>query len=157
MKALSIKQPWASLIIYGVPILKSVPCADGKSTRLENTNKIIFKNVENRDWALPRWFSIPQRIYIHTSKRDDDFDTSFKFICSLLGGAFGFILLHYSKRIPRGAIIGDVEVVDDVIESDNPWFVGPHGFILRKPRPYKEPIFCKGRLGFFAPEIPQNT
>ena len=155
MKALTIKQPWASLIIYGLPETKVVPCGDGKSTRLEATGKAFYKNIENRKWPLPRDFYIPQRVYIHTAKRDDNFDASFKWLCNLFQGAFGLILAHYSKNIPRGAIIGEVTIVDDVVESDNPWFTGPHGFVLTKPKPYKVPIPCKGRLGFFDTDIAQ--
>lgn len=153
MKALTIKQPWASLIIYVLPEIKSVPCEDGKSTRVEATGKAFYKNIENRPWPLPRGFHIPQRIYVHTAKRDDKFDSSFDWLCRLFGGAYGLILSHYSKVIPRGAIIGEVTIVDDVTESENPWFVGPHGFVLTKPKPYKSPIPCKGNLGFFEPEI----
>lgn len=154
MKALSIKQPWASLILYGLPVLESVPCDDRQHTSVENTGKVVYRNIENRAWPLPRGFYIPQRIYIHTSKRDDDFDSSFQWLCNLLKGAYGLILLHYSKSIPRGAIIGEVTVVDDVVESDNPWFIGPHGFVLTNPKPYRTPIPYKGRQGFFDVELP---
>ena len=157
MKALSIKQPWASLIIYGIPIYDSVLCADGKSTRLEATNKRLFKNIENREWAIPKSFKLPQRICVHTAKRDDDFDSSFNWLCNMLGGGFGCILLHYSKQIPRGALIGEVTITADITKSDNPWFVGKHGFVLRNPKPYKRAIPCRGKLGFFDPLIAQNA
>ena len=156
MKALSIKQPWASLIIYGIPVVASVFCEDGVSTRLEDTGKVIFKNVENRAWPIPKSFGIPQRIQIHTAKRDDNFDSSYRWLCNLLKGAFGYILMHYSKSIPRGALIGEVDVVDYVTKSDNPWFVGPYGFILANPAAYQEPIPCKGKLGFFEADIPER-
>ncbi len=155
MKALSIRQPWASLIIYGIPLLESVSCEDGVSTRLEDIGKVIFKNIENRRWAIPKSFKLPQRIYVHTAKRDDDFDSSFKWLCNLLKGAYGFILMHYSKGIPRGALIGEVDVIDCVTKSDNPWFVGPYGFVLANLTVYKEPIPCRGKLGFFEPDIPE--
>ena len=153
MKALSIKQPWASLIVYGIPVLEPVPYEDGKGTSLQNTNKVIFKNIENRAWPVPKCFSVPQRIYIHTAKRDDDFDSSFKWLCNLLDGAYGFILLHYSKQIPRGALIGEVDVIDCVDKTNNPWFIGPYGFVLANPKPYENPMPCRGKLGFFEPDI----
>jgi len=153
MKALSIKQPWASLIIYGIPLLESVSCEDGVSTRLKDTGKIIFKNIENRPWSIPKSFKLPQTIHIHTSKRDDDFESSFKWLCNTLRGAYGYILTHYSKSIPRGALIGKVDVIDCVTEIDNPWFVGLYGFVLANPVPYEKPIPCKGKLGFFEPEL----
>lgn len=47
MKALSVKQPWASLIVSGA------------------------KDIENRTRCLPLAFEIPQRIYVHASLKDD--------------------------------------------------------------------------------------
>lgn len=153
MKALSIKQPWASLIIYGLPETKAVLCEDGKRQRIENTGRVFLKDIENREWPLPESFSLPQRIYVHIPKRDDDFESSFKWLCELFGGAFGLILLHYSNKIPRGAIIGEVDIVDCVTESKSPWFTGKYGFLLKNPVPYVKTIPCKGSLGFFEPDI----
>lgn len=42
MKAISIKQPWAYLIVYGI------------------------KDIENRTWACPKKY-IGQRVLIHSS------------------------------------------------------------------------------------------
>ncbi len=46
MKALSIQQPWAWLILHG------------------------GKDIENRSWKLPKAM-VGQRIYIHAGKRFD--------------------------------------------------------------------------------------
>lgn len=48
-----------------------------------------------------------------------------------------------------GGIIGSVEIVDCVEHSYSPWFMGPHGFLLRNPvsLPF---VPCRGRLGFFS-------
>ena len=46
MKALSIQQPWADMILYH------------------------GKDIENRTWRLPRWM-VGQRIYVHAGKRVD--------------------------------------------------------------------------------------
>lgn len=51
-----------------------------------------------------------------------------------------------------GHIIGMVEVVDCVTESDSPWFVGPFGFVLANPVAFSVTAPCKGRLGFFRPD-----
>lgn len=53
----------------------------------------------------------------------------------------------------RGAIIGEVDIVDCVTESKSPWFTGPYGFVLANPVAYKVPVPCKGKLGFFTPDI----
>ena len=48
MKAISIKQPWASLIAHGI------------------------KDIENRTWKCPQKY-IGQRVLIHASKKPADF------------------------------------------------------------------------------------
>lgn len=49
----------------------------------------------------------------------------------------------------RGGIIGSVEIVDCVTQSESLWFVGPFGFVLRNPEPCTfRPM--NGRLGFFT-------
>ena len=47
MKAISIKQPWASLIAHGI------------------------KDIENRTWSCPQKY-IGQRVLIHVSKTTDE-------------------------------------------------------------------------------------
>jgi hypothetical protein len=58
------------------------------------------------------------------------------------------------EDLPRGVIIGVVELVDCVTKSKSPWFMGDYGFVLKNQRPIK-PIPCAGALGFWnlAPEI----
>jgi len=53
-------------------------------------------------------------------------------------------------RLPRGGIIGSVNLVDCVgrDKTDSPWFQGAYGFVLRDPKPLDFLPF-KGRLGFF--------
>ena len=50
MRALSVKQPWASLIVSGA------------------------KDIENRTWCVLNRLSLPMRIYIHASKTEDTYD-----------------------------------------------------------------------------------
>ena len=52
------------------------------------------------------------------------------------------------KTIPRGGIVGSVEIVDCVSASASPWFGGEFGFVLRDPQPLPFTPF-KGSLGFF--------
>jgi len=53
-----------------------------------------------------------------------------------------------SLPLQRGGIIGSVEIVDCVRQSESPWFFGPCGFVLRDPKllPFRP---LKGALGFF--------
>lgn len=103
--ALSINQPWASLIAYGA------------------------KDIENRDWPT----NFRGEFLIHAGlKRDgetqDDVDAG---IHPLTGYALDIIPASYG----RGGIIGIAEIVDCVSRSDSPWFVGRYGFVIRNARP----------------------
>lgn len=102
------------------------------------------KDIENRDWPTKYrgWF------YIHTGLKLDD------------GAALSIarIALDLPKPIEfpptyeKGGIIGMAEIVDCVEQSDSPWFFGQYGFVIRNARP-GDFIPCKGRLGFFHPEV----
>lgn len=90
MKALSIKQPWASLIAHGI------------------------KDIENRTWRT----HFRGRIYIHASAKSvgnpkdiltnqqwDDWHSK------------GF----YNPEMPTSAIIGEVDIIDCVINHPSIW------------------------------------
>ena len=121
MKALSIKQPWAWLITKG------------------------YKDVENRNWAT----SFRGRIYVHTGKNLDD--EGWTFIHNTISPELWKQVwtMNFIESLPKGAIIGEVDIVDCVTESESPWFVGPYGFVLKNPELYIEPIPYRGRLGLF--------
>jgi len=156
MKALSIRPPWAYYIVYGITYGISVDNGDG-TTRVEDSGKVIIKDIENRDWPIPQWFKLPQRIYIHVSKTQDNFDDVVDFTVGKLKLPMFSILSSYSKLLPRGAIIGEVDIVECVTQSKSPWFVGDYGFVLKNPKPYDKPIPCKGKLGFFEPDSVSTT
>lgn len=144
MKALSIKQPWASLIVKGAPLFKSVDNGDGTSH--VEFDKVIFKDIENRNWPTQH----RGRIYVHAPKREDDFIETMKWLGSHIGLApFACMLLESPQYSPRGCIVGEVDIVDCVTESKSPWFVGKYGLRLTNPEAYAMPIPYKGRLGFF--------
>ena len=145
MKALSIRQPWAWLICAGIPLTEAVDLGGGRST-VKFSNKAILKDIENRDWPLPRDFELPQRIYVHAPKTVDG-DAMYWLM--KMGFAPMMVMMLYSDKIPKGCIIGEVDIVDCVTESQSPWFLGPYGFVLANPVIYKEPIPYKGQLGFF--------
>ncbi|MEM7724295.1 MAG: hypothetical protein AAF376_18270 [Pseudomonadota bacterium] len=52
------------------------------------------------------------------------------------------------EDLPRRAIIGSVDVVEIVTESDSPWFGGEAGLRLANPKPC-DPIPAPGALGYF--------
>ena len=139
--ALSIKQPWAWLICAGMPLMDSIDNKDG-STSVMPSDKVVIKNIENRDWPT----SYRGKFYVHASKRDDN---EAQWWLMEKGFAPMMVLMLFSDKVPRGAIIGEVDLVDCVTEHPSPWFTGPWGFVLANPVLYEKPIPCKGRLGFF--------
>jgi len=150
MKALSVRPPWAQFIIYGVPLTKNVDLGGGRST-VELDGRFFHKNIENRKWKLPDDFKLPQRIYIHASKRDDPIEAVLDMCVKKIGLPFMMVMHMSSPLLGRGAIIGEVDIVGCVEKSDSPWFTGPYGFVLANWKGYKVPVPCKGKLGFFEP------
>lgn len=101
-------------------------------------DKIIFrgKNIENRTWRT----KFRGTVAIHASMKLAE---------------YAELSDKEKKTLIRGAIIGVVDVVDCVDEHKSKWFNGPIGFVLKNPRPLKNPIPCKGKLGFWkvSPKI----
>ncbi len=119
--ALSVRQPSAWAIIHG------------------------GKEIENRSLGSIRAGRMgPGRIAIHAAigMRQAEYD--------YLVWRWGQDGVRVPKpdALPRRAIIGSVDVVEIVTESDSPWFGGDAGLRLRDPRPCK-PIPATGALGFF--------
>lgn len=146
MKALSIRQPWAWLIVRGVPEFVPVPVPDRPESRtLEFSGRVAFKDIENRTWPLPRGFKLPQRIYVHAGIRVDEcLEDLFQ-----IGIPPYWAMMGFGKSAARGALVGEVDIVDCVTQSKSPWFEGPYGFVLANPMAYETPIPHKGKLGFF--------
>jgi hypothetical protein len=126
MKALSIKQPWAWLIVNG------------------------YKDIENRDWRYPP--SYRGRFLIHASKVPD-FSTTDSEKMDGLKRMIGF--LPEAKVFEFGGIIGEAAIVDVVRDSESPWFYGPLGFVLRDAKPLRF-MPCRGQLGFFDVDYPEK-
>jgi hypothetical protein len=103
MLALSVRQPWAWLILHRT------------------------KDIENRDW--PTRFR--GRVLLHAGKgmTRDEFDSAALFSFGRTGPA----RLPTMDALQRGGIVGSVEIVDCVSRSDSCWFVGRYGFVLRNP------------------------
>jgi hypothetical protein len=129
--ALTIKQPWASLIAHG------------------------FKDIENRTWRT----NYRGRIYIHASAKIDPRECHAA--RDLLMSPFLDFPNFYEMRetlgetkfrdLPTGAILGTAEIVDCVTASESPWFCGPYGFVLKNIRRFEKPMPCRGALSFWNP------
>ena len=117
MLALSIRQPWAWLILHG------------------------GKDIENRDWPT----KFRGRVLVHASKgmTHDEYDDALFF-------SFGKAINRppCMDAVPRGGIVGSVEIVDCVQRHSSDWFMGLYGFVLRDPLllPFTP---WRGQLGFF--------
>jgi hypothetical protein len=126
MMALSIKQPWAWLILQG------------------------YKDVENRTWST----TFRCRIYVHAGLKLDSNaygrgNDPNEFIGYRLGRIRKYDAWLAAHPLRRGVILGEATVVDCVSESKSEWFDGPYGFVLEDPVAYDYPIPYRGRLGFF--------
>lgn len=120
MMTLSIRQPWAWLILNA------------------------GKDIENRDWRTDR----RGRFLIHAGKgmTRDEYESGESMLWLDPG-----VQLPPFEALERGGIVGSVELVDCVTDSESEWFFGKYGFVLREPKilpfmPYR------GQLGFF--EVP---
>lgn len=138
MKALSIKQPWASLIAHGI------------------------KDIENRKWKT----HFRGRIYIHASAKDSG--ALYELLNEKQIEAMNnhWTDSPYPNR-PLSAIIGEVDIVDCVVNHKSIWaektkgrYVGDgvfvlsekpiYNWVLANPVLYKKPILnVKGKLSFW--------
>lgn len=134
MIALSIRQPWAWLIVQGL------------------------KDVENRDWHTP----YRGQFLVHASKtcKPEDYDAAMLFIETFVNPS----LVHQvpdRHELEYGGIVGVATLVDCVKECASPWFTGGEangggfGFALMQARavpltPYR------GRLGFFNVDLAKS-
>lgn len=129
MKAISIRQPWAWLILHA------------------------GKDIENR----PRNWNFRGKLYLHASKgmtRDEYLDAEL-FTCDIPHDGKPIELPPY-EELQRGGIVGTVEVTGCVEDHASPWFNGPFGLVLKDATPL--PFFpFKGALGIFEVTLDPGT
>jgi hypothetical protein len=124
MKAITLRQPWAWAIINA------------------------GKDIENRNWKTH--FRGKVAIHAAVGMTRDEYDRA----CEYIRGVNRRIRIPAYEELERGAIIGTVEIVDCVQNSDSPWFMGEYGFVLERPKGLPRPIPCKGALSFW--DVPQH-
>lgn len=146
MHAVTLHRPWPE------PVLTVL---DGKTYGV--------KPVENRTWAPHERF-IGKRIAIHAGRKYSEDGADF---CRDRG--FSLLPRTASDGMRSGRIVGTVELCgvlrlrDDgkvvvslgkprELERDDvmPWFVGPSGWLFRKPIALGEPVKWRGRQGLWA-------
>ncbi len=118
---LSIRQPWAWLIVQG------------------------HKPIENRTWAT----SYRGPILIHAGKgmTQAEYQDARDFLNDM---RLPTIKLPAYEQLERGGIVGVARLVNCVYHHDSPWFVGPVGWVLADARPVPM-VPCVGQLGLFMP------
>ena len=127
MKVLSIRQPWAYLIVAG------------------------YKDIENRKW----YTNHRGPLLIHASKAVDpnDFPKQRQWIREagivipndndLPRGAI-VVSANLTEVYSDGR---DDRLLDIYDSKNNPWFEGPYGFLMTDPVEFEDPIQCRGQLG----------
>ena len=107
MKALSIWQPWAWMVLHG------------------------GKDVENRSW--PTYYRGPLLIHasLHVGK------ALYEALCCDAAQCSGIPTTRFRAEglESRGGLVGIVDLVDVVATLENRYFQGPWGWILANPRP----------------------
>jgi len=122
-KAISIRQPWAWLIVNG------------------------HKDVENRTRRTK--FTGPLWIHASATMTKADYFACTIFIAGFAGRwrlpAYDILRDEFC-----GGIVGSATLVNCVDHSDSLWFTGPFGYVLAEARSC---LFtpCKGQLNFFTP------
>lgn len=108
MKALSIRQPWAWLIVNG------------------------YKDIENRTWRT----TFRGKFLVHASKTIDPvFFTHGESLSKSIACAIGREIPWSEINQSLGCMVGIAEIVDCVEQSESMWFDGPYGFVIKNVRP----------------------
>ncbi|EOL8937010.1 ASCH domain-containing protein [Cronobacter dublinensis] len=120
MKAISIRQPWAWLIVNG------------------------YKDIENRSWRTK--YRGPVLIHAASGLTKHEYNAALEF-CRSVNPNLPVNMPLYEK-IERGGIVGIATITGCVDSSPSPWFFGPKGFTLidSQPLPFCP---MKGKLSFF--------
>lgn len=124
---LSVRQPYASWLVHPKEFLAA---------------GVKPKTVENRDWKT----SHRGKLLIHASKtfEQDEFE-----YWTEQSNRLNDVTSREEMEYPSGAIVGIADLVDIVEESDDPWFTGRYGWMLKDAYAFDEPVPWKGALRLF--------
>ena len=146
MKCLTVRQPWAWMIIYG----------GGSYNPFSDTWEILpkvkygAKNVENRKWKTQ--YRGP--LLIHAAKTEEDEDDDYFRAMKIYWGQTQMRLRRYPDYPEYGSIIGWVNLVDIISNSGSCWAFPDHWhWILENPHPI-QPIPYRGMPGLF--DVPDS-
>lgn len=105
MRTISVRQPWAWLLVNG------------------------HKEVENRTWET----SFRGRFLIHAGKTMTKRD--YTEVVEFLADISSPVQLPAFDDLERGGVVGIADLHDCVSEYSSPYFFGPYGFLVRNARP----------------------
>ncbi|MGL4233207.1 MAG: ASCH domain-containing protein [Casimicrobium sp.] len=127
MKCLTIRQPWAWLIVNN------------------------FKDVENRTWHTP----VRGDVLIHAAKgiTNKEWIATLDFVWHIDDSHELMLEQQHIIDQQRGHIIGRVTLIESADAHHSPYFVGPYGHVFINPRRC-EPFPLKGQLGYF--DVPDD-
>lgn len=119
--ALSVRQPWAWAIIYGGKVIENRTLGSIKTGNMDCRSICIHAatGMAEEEYRWGLW-----RLEKHG------------------------VRCPRPDALPRGGIIGTVDVVDIITESDSAWFGGKAGLVLENPQSI-DPVPCTGALGYF--------
>ncbi|MFH1174561.1 MAG: ASCH domain-containing protein [archaeon] len=132
MYALSVRKPYADLILSGE------------------------KTIEIRHWNIPKKFTLPFTVFVHTGLRVSEDGIS----------------LYGEGDLPRGCLVGKITIIgvkkyvseeEYTRDKDKHRAVSPnyyaegrtYGFLLKDPVLLDKPVLYKGELGFFKVHLSQ--
>jgi len=159
IRVLSVRQPWAHLIIHGACIGINSPITEKKT-------------VENRTWKT----KYRGELYIHASGKPMSLNKYFQW-CHFILEEYGLFLPTWYKGIDaqdtkdryplqHGEIIGSVQLRDvgqNFVAGDGDWYMGKevegktnYGWRVAWQSALEKPIPVKGKLGIWRHQI-ENT
>jgi len=141
-ECITVKQPWASLIVEGIKI----------------EDNIIFKDIENRTWRT----SFRGRVLIHAAAKSWTWQKFIQYLYNVIPSIYKVFpeTRLWLEALPTGKIIGSVEIVDCVINHPSIWAEKTPldkqledkciwNWGLANPIKFDTPIPCKGKLSFW--------
>lgn len=125
IKVITIRQPWAALIMLGI------------------------KNIENRTWST----TYRGRLVIHSSALVNDVEwMSARYTCRRLGVKFpdGDMLLGKTGELLGTVTLSNILPALNVGETGADWQVeANYGWVLENPKPFPITIPVRGKLGLW--------
>jgi hypothetical protein len=125
-KALSVRQPWAWLIVNG------------------------YKDIENR--SRNSHYRGDLLIHASATMTREDYQSCLLFLNAFFPNRGFRLPMGWKLKEQCGGIVGQVTMTDCVTRSRSKWYTGDYGYTFTQPQelPFRS---CKGRLGFFIPTL----